>query len=162
MQLMKKLEVSAQSPLINNQGDIIKTTGPFFVQDVLNDYSKPSSPSDQVIVVDPEFFMPCFDEITKDYFKKLCDNEKRCVNEDREYVHSVCESMKRRDWTNAPSELSFTDHHWLHTWWLEGGWRKYVLWFCGWLRVNACKTKLTQSIFQIVINVKVFGEGKSK
>ena len=142
-QLLDNLNITAKSALIKNFQDILYTTGPFFVENTLHQYLESGESSNQgkdVLTVSSAYFLPTFDEKQRKPLFNLCQNELYSPNRDRVHVHSVCQDLVKRNFTNVPVDVSFANHFWYHTWWDERRWKK----------------RSEESIFNIVSNVRTF------
>ena len=142
--LMTGVEELSHKAMVNNFNDIIRTTGPFFVQDRLQKYLTAEDvqrKGNDVTIVHPDYFLPTFDEKQRGYLEYLCSkNESASANRDFVHVHKVCQRFVRNQFSNIPRDVSFSNHYWYHTWFSEESWRN----------------KSIEPIHQIVPNVRTF------
>jgi hypothetical protein len=93
--------------------NILNSTGPVFVSEVLVEYAQRYNTSDKglIHIAPSSLFMPTFDSALTATFRVKCLS----ANLSREQQH-VCSDLRRRDFSNVPSSRAITDHHWIHSW----------------------------------------------
>ena len=104
-----------------NLGSVLTSTGPYFLDSVLRRYiskTKHRPIADQVTVLTPQYLLPTFDPARRDHLKSLCSSVKRPTDSNSQHsmptTASVCENLRRRNYTNARTTQAYTDHYWVH------------------------------------------------
>ena len=104
-----------------SQGSVLTSTGPFFLDSVLRRYTsnaKPRPIADQVTVLTPPYLLPTFDPARTDHLKRMCSIAKRSSDSNAQHrmptTVSVCENLRRRNYTNVRTAQAYTDHYWVH------------------------------------------------
>ncbi|XP_064637904.1 uncharacterized protein LOC135494083 [Lineus longissimus] len=100
-------------------------TGPAMISTVHAKYIKERSKhiceneDDKVIVAHPAMFTPTFDTLQMKNIANKCAKKEVLPDLGNE----VCKNLILRYFSNQPTDKSFTNHHWFHTWTKRG--RKY-------------------------------------
>ena len=93
--------------------NILRSTGPHFVSQVLANYQKQHNNSkgqDYVYLAPPHWFMPTYDATNSGSFHRKCANIS-WVKEDLDRI-KVCARIRDQ----VIHKEAFTNHHWLHSW----------------------------------------------
>ena len=106
-------KVIKELPRQQTQSDLLYQTGPFLIDAVLRKYMNNSTrPSeDNVAVLPPEVFNPTYDNTNLQRFKQKCKNTAHLLTHERE----VCNTFIATNYANIPSNSSYTNHRWVHT-----------------------------------------------
>ena len=94
--------------------NILRSTGPQFVAEVLDIYQREHNNTgrDYIHLAPSEWFMPTFDSANLLAFQNQCGN----VSLLTEPQASVCTMLKLRRFKNEVPDNAFTNHHWMHSW----------------------------------------------
>ena len=105
-------DVIAELPKWQKHPDLLKQTGPLLIDRVLRTYLRNStrSSNDPIAVMPPEVFNPTFDQLHISRIKVRCNNPVPLA-----YAQEVCAELKATNYSNAPTNLSYTTHYWIHT-----------------------------------------------
>ena len=122
----KLLQDNLEKFHLAKRGDVLHSTGPYFLNDVFNIYMSEhrnvSRPEDDILVIHPKYWLPTFDKLNltaicscpllRDGLLQKKTGEKIKRNPD---TLLLCKIARDRNWFNGPYEESFLDHHWVHT-----------------------------------------------
>ena len=105
-------DVIAELPKWQKHRNLLEQTGPWFIDRVLRTYlrNQTRSYNDPIAVMSSEVFNPMFDETHISLIKKRCNKPRALAN-----VQEVCAKLKATNYYNAPTNLSYTNHYWIHT-----------------------------------------------
>ena len=113
------------------QGNVLTSTGPLFLDSVLRRYSSTTKPrpiADQVTVLTPQYLLPTFDPARSDHLKSLCSGANRPTASNSQHsmptYASVCENLRIRNYTNARTTQAYTDHYWVHVYLKGVEWKR--------------------------------------
>jgi mannosyltransferase OCH1-like enzyme len=107
------------------ESDVIEQTGPSMVARIHEEYILKftkhicKNPNDRVGIVPAEILIPTFDNLIVNELKHTCDGPQSYKLTQQQ--KSVCQDLDRRLYLNVRfADVSFTEHHWFHTWTPEG------------------------------------------
>ena len=114
--LMKKLIDNL--PAFSHMWSVLDSTGPHFVtylyrQHIDGNQHKPTD-EDGVYLAPSEYFFPSIDPVKYDYMKDKC----RKFQTLSAVQKRGCISLKLNGMDRKPFPFSFTDHHWIHTYFI--------------------------------------------
>ncbi|XP_064653305.1 uncharacterized protein LOC135503606 [Lineus longissimus] len=105
--------------------DVIERTGPSMVARIHEEYILKFTkelcrkPDDRVGIVPPEILIPTFDNLIVNELKATCKEPTFSMLTKQQ--RSVCLDLEKRLYINVRfADVSFTEHHWFHTWTPEG------------------------------------------
>lgn len=135
---MKKLMDNL--PAFRHMWNVLDSTGPHFVTLIYNEYlakhNLPPTHEDGVYLSPPEYFFPTFDPAKHFWFRMQCGKFDKLSSLQKK----ACKTLKVKGVLRKPTDMAFTDHHWIHT---------YID-----FRVSL---KGPVNIHEIVPNVKMYG-----
>jgi hypothetical protein len=73
-------------------------------------------PLQRIGIMPTELFIPTFDNLQIEKMRKMCQNRTSLLPGQQR----VCVGLEDRKYTNQAYDISFTVHHWLHTWTKRG------------------------------------------
>ena len=94
--------------------DVLRATGPHFMQDILDMYlaTDVTEADEQVSVINPAYWLPTFDPFLEQKIKYKCDNKYRSL---KRFAKDLCDAQVAEKYKNQPSDNAYLDHHWVHT-----------------------------------------------
>ena len=105
-------DVIAELPKWQKHPNLLYQTGPLLIDRVLRTYlrNQTRSSKDPIAVMSPEVFNPTFDQLHISRIMARCNKPGPLA-----YVQVVCAELKASNYYNAPTNLSYTTHYWIHT-----------------------------------------------
>ena len=120
-------------PKAASERGLMSMTGPFMVDKVAREYRKSRRRGRHpLFIAPPHYFQPTFDETNRGTFLKQCtlllappgrfkeELTDELVNYDLSVIWKQkvdCTELAHRNFTNLPHAASYTNHHWVHTYW---------------------------------------------
>ena len=102
-------------PYFSHMWNVLDSTGPHFLTNIYLRYTTenllPVTDSDGVYLAPAEYFFPTIDPSKHFWFRIQCANFAKLT----ELQKQACVSLKTRGGKMKPLNVSFTDHHWIHT-----------------------------------------------
>ena len=116
--LMKKFLETL--PKFAHMWNVLDSTGPHYATFVYHEYvdSSQHNPTDDdgVYLAPAEYFFPTIDPSKFSYMKERCYKQFKSMS----YIQKrACISLKRKGLKRQPYPYSFTDHHWVHTYFVN-------------------------------------------
>lgn len=104
--------------------DILRATGPLMLTDVFRNYHDPSvfgyrEGADPIRLASPEEFQPYADDSMIDHMRKMCTSGHEGLFPSESFSRrqkALCKKVLGHDFGRRVNTLSFSDHHWTHTW----------------------------------------------
>ncbi|XP_064653308.1 uncharacterized protein LOC135503608 [Lineus longissimus] len=93
-------------------------TGPFMLSQMHVEYvekftkAQCDDPNQRIGIMPTELFIPTFDSLQIETMKRMCKNQVKLLPGQQR----VCTDLRERQYTNQAYDVSFTVHHWFHTW----------------------------------------------
>ncbi|XP_053399462.1 uncharacterized protein LOC128557031 [Mercenaria mercenaria] len=116
--LMKKFLETL--PKFAHMWNVLDSTGPHYATLVYHDYIDNSkldpTDNDGVYLAPAEYFFPTIDPSKFSYMKERCYKQFETMSFIRK---RACVSLKRRGLQRQPYPYSFTNHHWVHTYFIN-------------------------------------------
>ena len=111
-----------------NLENVLTSTGPFFLDSVFRRYSSTTKPrpiAEQVTVLTPQYLLPTFDPVIRQSLERSCSSVKSSnYQHNMPTITSVCENLRRRNYTNARTSQAYTDHYWVHVYQKGEAWKR--------------------------------------
>lgn len=102
-------------PFFAHMWNVLDSTGPHFLTNVYLRYSSEHSleatDPDGVYLAPAEYFFPTIDPSKHFWFRMQCSKFEKLT----ELQKQACVSLKQKGGKRKPLNVSFTDHHWIHT-----------------------------------------------
>ena len=110
-------DVIAELPKWQNHSSLLEQTGPLLIDRVLRTYLRnhTRSSKDSIAVMSAEVFNPTFVQSYVRGIKARCTKRGPTAIVEDVYVQEVCAELKATHFSNAPTNLSYTTHYWIHT-----------------------------------------------
>ena len=97
------------------KADVIRATGPYFMQEILDFYEKNRTETNfenHVTILNPSYWLPTFDPALKTKIEFRCSNRLRYL---KKYAKALCNIHTANGFKNEPPDFAFLNHHWVHT-----------------------------------------------
>lgn len=103
-------------------GDWLYSTGPFFLNGVLEKYKISPPDGKAVTVVPPRYFFPTYDKSESDTIAGRCYPSK--IRSLPPKGQLVCRELMVRSFKNEVGPFAYTDHHWVHAYMFDRTWKE--------------------------------------
>ena len=105
------------------QNDILRATGPFMLTAEYHKFMRSKTNRHMLTLASADTFQPTTDSSMRDYMRNICvRNLKESANKVQKSSGSsrtearLCNRILRQGFRDKPTNVSFTDHHWTHSW----------------------------------------------
>ena len=104
--------------------DILRATGPFMLSDEYSKFNQAETNRELIWLASADTFQPTTDSSMRDFMRSCCIKGSKHYMSDQHKSASflatqarLCEKVLRQGFREkATSDLSYTDHHWTHSW----------------------------------------------
>lgn len=102
-------------PYFSHMWNVLDSTGPHFLTSIYKRYTDKhildSAAFDGVYLAPAEYFFPTIDPSKHFWFRMQCSKFSKLT----ELQKQACVTLKQKGGKRKPLNVSFTDHHWIHT-----------------------------------------------
>ena len=98
---------------------ILDATGPYMLTDLYRGHFQGGEPTVRLHLADPTDFQPTIDNSMLDRIREVCLLSVGKAFPSDAYLHQqekICRRVTSVGFRNSPTEDSYTDHHWTHSW----------------------------------------------
>ena len=95
--------------------NILNSTGPTFLTEVTELYLK-NNITDDLLITPSDWLVSTLDAVNVDRFKVECKLRRASLRKRSASEMKDCKDLNNFVYANQPNNLSYTIHHWLHSW----------------------------------------------